>query len=189
MRMFAYVVASCALAISTTVIAQVVGDDGAAGSARVPPAPMLPAGTVVDFEITDHVNSKLSKAGDLFHIRTVKPLMAEGREIIPVGATGMGEVIHAARARAGGKAGELILAARYIETGDRRIALRSFRFGLSGDNRTDEGVAVAMLVSPLLAYLVVGGEVDVPPLTAGHAKLVTDVDMPVSASAQHTRSN
>ncbi len=81
---------------------------------------------------------------------------------------GVGEVIHAARARASGKAGELILSVRYLECADKRIALRRFRFGRSGENEGDAAFAVALFAGPF-AYLVVGGEVDVPPGTKGHA--------------------
>ncbi|MCP1470766.1 hypothetical protein J3E64_002459 [Sphingobium sp. OAS761] len=134
----------------------------------------IPAGTAVDFQFVDHVNSKTSHNGDHFRIRTTKPILVDGVEAVPVGAEGEGEVIHAARARAAGKAGELILAARFIEYRGQRIALRSFRFGVSGDSKTDEAIALGLIVAGPLAFLVVGGEVDVQPMTDGHAKVAAD---------------
>lgn len=145
------------------------------------PAITLKSGTLVDFEIVDHVNSKLSKIGDHFAIRLAEPLRIDGSVIVPAGTSGEGEVIHAARARAGGKAGELILTARYLEYAGQRIDLRSFRFGKSGDSNVTEGAVVAFVGGPL-AYLVVGGEVDVPAGTRGNAKLKNDVAIKVGSS-------
>lgn len=157
---------------SQYVFAQNAGGDEA--TAQI----VISAGTVVDFEIIDHVNSKLSKTGDTFRIRSTRPLLVGGREVAPAGLPGLGEVIHAARARAGGKAGELILTVRHLEFQNQMIALRSFRFGKGGATRTTEGLALAVVGGPL-AYLVVGGEVDVPPSTAGNAKLAADFTVSV----------
>lgn len=128
----------------------------------------IPAGTSIDFQIVDHISSKISKATDNFTIRLSRPILVDGHEIVPVGTEGVGEVIHAARARAGGKAGELILTARYLLYHDQKIPLRSFRFGKSGESRVTQGAVVAFAAGPL-SYLIVGGEVDVPPLTYGNA--------------------
>ena len=49
--------------------------------------------------------------------------------MVPAGTPGVGEVVHAERARFGGKAGELILAARYLDFQGTRIPLRTLRFG------------------------------------------------------------
>lgn len=143
----------------------------------------LPAGTPLDFEFVDRVHSKLNKSGDVFRIRLSKPITANGAVLVPAGAEGQGEVVHAARARAGGKAGELILAARFVEHGGARLVLRGFRFGQSGDNKTSTALAVGMAAGPL-AYFIVGGEVDVPPGTPGNARLAADfVPAPPSQAA------
>lgn len=139
------------------------------------PLPAIAEGTFIDVQTVDRVHSKLNKVGDTFRIRLTYDLKARDAIVIPAGAEGQGEVIHAARARAAGKAGELILAARYIEHGGRRIPLRGFRIGKSGDNRTMAAMGVGLAAGPL-AYLIVGGEVDVPPGTAGFAKLAASLD-------------
>ena len=146
----------------------------------------LRAGTIVDFEITDRLNSKLSRIGDSFGIRLTEPVRVGDKAVIPAGATGRGEVIHSARARAGGKAGELIIAVRYFEVGSTRVPVRSFRFARSGVNNTGAGMVVAF-VAGRLAYHVVGGEVDVPPGTAGNAKVAADTILAFSAHMASTR--
>lgn len=130
----------------------------------------------VDFEITDHINSKANAIGDVFHIRLVKPIVLDGQTVVPIGTPGAGEIIHVARARAGGKAGELILAVRYLDLGGQRIPLHAFRFGKGGESNVNEGLVVAIVAGPV-AYLVVGGEVDVPSGSAGRAKIAGNVDL------------
>lgn len=144
-----------------------------------PSAAHVPAGTYVDFEILDPLNSKLSKPGDRFRIRTAVPVMLDGAVVIPEGAMGEGEVIHAARARAAGKAGELILAARFIEHQGQRLALRGFRFGQAGTNRAEDAILVGMIASPV-ALLVAGSDVDVPVGARGQAKLVAEIPFVLS---------
>jgi hypothetical protein len=87
---------------------------------------------------------------------------------------GEGEVIHAARARAAGKAGELILAARFIDYQGQRIALRSFRFAQAGESRTDQAIIVGIVAVPVVLFMA-GSEVDVPVGVRGQAKLVADI--------------
>ncbi len=149
----------------------------AADPAMAPSSPIatyVPAGTYVYFEILDSLNSKLSKPGDRFRIRTTVPVALGGAAVVPVGALGEGEVIHAARARAAGKAGELILAARFIEHQGRKIALRGFHFAQTGTGRTDEAARVGLIAVPVVLFIG-GGDVDVPVGARGQAKLVADL--------------
>jgi hypothetical protein len=151
-------------------VAQAVAD------VRPAAATHLPADTIVEFEITDHINSKTNAIGDVFQIRLVNPIVQNGQAIVPAGTQGTGEIIHVARARAGGKAGELILAVRYLELGGQKIPLHGFRFGKGGQSNVDGGMVLAFAAGPM-AYLVVGGEVDVPSGTPGHAKTAGDVEL------------
>lgn len=146
------------------------------------PAPVqtyVPAGTYVDFEILDPLNSKLSKPGDRFRIRTTVPVIHAGAAVIPAGALGEGEVIHAARARAAGKAGELILAARFVEHQGQKVALRSFRFAQAGQSRIDTAMAVGFVVAPVV-LLIAGREIDVPVGVRGQARLSADLPFALS---------
>lgn len=146
--------------------------------------PVLPVGTLVDFEIVDPLSSKTSKVGDRFQIRTVRPVGVDEQIIIPVGTVGVGEVIHAAKARAAGKPGELILVARYLALGERQVPLKGFHFGQSGDSKRTEAFLLSSTIAAPLGFLVVGGQVDVAPGSPGHAKLASELAASIAVSEQ-----
>ena len=142
----------------------------------------VPARTPIEIEITDTINSRANHSADSFHFRLAEPLTIDGHVVIPAGTPGVGEVVHAARARAMGKAGELILAARYLELGGRRIPLRSFRYGRSQGRDISNGTlittAVVGAVIPILtpiAFLVAGGEVNIPAGTRANAQTSVEI--------------
>src|SRR5262249_11643411 len=113
----------------------------------VPDQPIrLATGTPVDIEIVDALNSKTSKIDDLFRIKLVNAIMVDGRPAVPAGTEGVGQVVHAAKARLGGRAGELIVTARYLEMNGVRIPLRRFRVGSTGQQRGDEAFAVSLVI-------------------------------------------
>lgn len=137
----------------------------------------LPAGTPVDFVIVNPINSKLNQPGDKFRIKLAAPITLNGATVVPADTYGVGEVIHAARARAGGKPGELILTARYIEFRGVQVPLRSFNLGTRGENKTTAGMITAALAGPF-AYLIVGGEIDIPANMSGYAKTASEIVIP-----------
>ena len=144
--------------------------------------PGIPAMTPVDIEILDAVSSKISKPGDLFRIRLAEPIEVDGKTLVPAGVEGQGEVVHAAKARAAGKAGELILAARYLDFGGTRLPLRSFGYGkAAGKDRTDTAFAVAVGAGSVFALFVSGGQMEVPAGTRANAKLSAAVTLPVAS--------
>jgi hypothetical protein len=139
----------------------------------------LPANTPVQLEIASALSSKTSKIDEMFPIRLSAPIMIDSKMIVPAGATGEGQVVHAAKARALGKAGELILAARYIACGDVHIGLRGFRLGEAGKDNSGAilaAVAVGGLIATPLMF-VSGGESLVPVGTPGNARLMSAVDI------------
>lgn len=145
----------------------------------------IPAGTEVTFEIAEEVSSKTSRPGDSFPIRLVAPLVVDRRPIIPIGSQGVGEVVHAAKARAGGKAGELILAARYIDYRGTHIPLRRFHLGGRGlDNSSGAGALAAFggLTGGVASLIISGGNMVVPTGTLGRAIVAADVDLPAQGA-------
>ncbi|KQN25755.1 hypothetical protein ASE86_05990 [Sphingomonas sp. Leaf33] len=127
-------------------------------------------------EIRSALGSKLSKPGDLFPIRLVDPIMDGDRVVVPAGATGTGEVVHAKKAGGSGTGGELVLAARYLDVCGRQLRLRSLHMAPNGRSKTDLvnaiNVASAALgpIAAMSAFLIRGGEVDVAEGTLGVAK-------------------
>jgi hypothetical protein len=176
----------CALlAFSAAARAQEIGvAEPVSGEAAAAPASCctVPARTVVEIEILDALNSRDSHSRDSFALRLAEPLVVEGRTVAPAGTPGVGEVVHAARARAGGKAGELILTARYLDLNGTRVPLRSLRYGPSqgrdnsGAVNTGAMVAAAVLpVAALAGHLIAGGEVRISSGTRAHAQTAADV--------------
>jgi hypothetical protein len=159
--------------------------DAAASAPLHAPLPVIPALTVVDLEITMPINSKTAQIGTLFNIRLIRPILVNGVEVVPMGTTGIGEIVHAAKARAGGKPGELILAARYLDFAGARLPLRSLKLGGNGDDRTGLAFAVGVAAG-VAAYLVTGGEIDIPAGSAGVAKTAADFPAPRAPSAATT---
>jgi hypothetical protein len=132
------------------------------------------AKTVVDIEIAQSLDSKTTKPGERFAIKLASPIVVGGRTLVPAGITGEGEVVHAAKARWGGKAGELVLAARYLDCGPTRITLGYFKFGAAGENRAATALGASIIV-PFAGFLIAGGEMRVPSGTRANAKVRSDI--------------
>lgn len=149
---------------------------------------MIPALTVVDIDILDNLDSKSSKPGDFFKIRLAEPILIDGRTLVPAGTEGVGQVVHAAKARAAGKAGELILAARYLDFRGTQLKLRSFRYGSStGKSNVDTAAVVGMAVASPLMLVITGGEIKVPAGTRANAKTAFETVLPADATQTPTK--
>ncbi|MCW3845781.1 hypothetical protein OF829_00910 [Sphingomonas sp. LB-2] len=130
----------------------------------------IPALTVVTVEIMVDLGSKISKSGDTFPIRLAAPIVVNGVEIVPAGVTGMGEVIHAKRSGGSGAAGELVLAARYLEVDGRRLRLRSMNLSANGRSNINTAFAISAVGPPVVGFLIKGKQANVPAGTIADAK-------------------
>lgn len=143
-------------------------------------ASSLPKLTPVAIEILDPLGSKTSKSLDTFRIALAEPLMLDGVVLVPAGTPGQGEVVHAKKAGGMGAAGELVIAARYLDLGDRHLALRSTKLDLAGKSRIDgvSTLALASAATPLpiamVGFFIKGGEIELPAGTRALAKLAED---------------
>ena len=167
-----------------TVAAPVVVAPSSGSAAATGTGCHVPMGTVVTLELLDRVQSKLNNRGDRFGLRLVDPIKINGVVVLPAGTKGVGEVVHAARARAAGKAGELLVAARYLEAGGVQVPLRSFKLGATGKSETGAALAVGMAFG-VAAYFVVGGEVDYPAGTQADARSSAEVVLPLDCPVPH----
>jgi hypothetical protein len=144
----------------------------------------LPALTPIRIEILAPLGSKTSKSGDIFPIRLAEPLAIDGRELVPAGTSGMGEVVHAKKAGGSGAAGELVLAARYLDVDGRHLKLRSLRLIPEGNSKinTVNTIMVATAASPipvsLVGFFINGGQAGVPEGTIAEAKTAEPFDFP-----------
>lgn len=143
------------------------------------PCCLMPEGSPVRIEMAEALSSKTAQRGQVFKFRLLLPLAAAEGMLLPAGTEGAGEVIHAERGRGGGKAGELILAARHLHGPNGPIKLRGMKLGGSGTDKTGAAMA-ASLVLPLGGF-VRGSEIEIPLGTHAVAKLAEPVRLPPSA--------
>lgn len=156
----------------------------------------IAASTVVDIEIAEALSSKTAVPGQPFAIRLAQPLVLEGGHILlPAGIRGEGEIIHARKAGFAGKAGEMILAARFLRCGAVNVALGRFKFAAAGDDRSKAAGAVksaaagASVFTPIagvgtvVAFLIKGGQVEIPAGTRATAQVKADVEFSRDALA------
>lgn len=160
----------------------------AVAAANIPVAGDAPrriaAGSVLVLETLEPLNSSKLKRGDKFALRLADALTVDGVELLAAGTPGVGEVIHAEAAHGGGTPGELLVAARYLETGGQRIPLRAFRVGVVGKDNTNLALGVALAVGPF-AHFVRGREIEIPAHTRGEARVAQDTEwVPATAAAQ-----
>ncbi|GIX20626.1 MAG: hypothetical protein KatS3mg120_2302 [Erythrobacter sp.] len=148
---------------------------------------LLPKATPVVIAVDKEVGSKISVAGEMFPIRLAQPVELDGVRLLPAGITGEGQVVHAKKAGMAGSAGELILAARYLDYNGRRIELRSFRFIEQGDailsrgkNNVDLAAATNAAIGPL-GFFISGGNTTIAPGTLASAKTRNDETFAVPA--------
>ena len=148
------------------------------------PCCTLPDGSPVQLEVVGPISSKTALRGQTFALRLAQPLSTAEGVLLPAGTEGVGEVIHAERSRGGGKAGELILAARYLQGPNGPIKLRGMKLGGSGSDKTGAAIG-ASLILPLGGF-VRGTEIEIPAGTPANAKLAAAIHLPpIPTAAPH----
>ncbi|HYE46315.1 MAG TPA: hypothetical protein VEA44_11150 [Caulobacter sp.] len=173
-------IAVAVLAAPCAVLAQpdappAVPEVDAPASAAAAPSVTVAKNTLVTIALAEPLGSNTSKAGDRFAITLAEPLVVDGQVVLPAGTRGVGEVVHAAPSGLGGRSGELLLAARYLEVGETRIPLKAFQFAAVGRDTT-AGSLWAM-------GLVKGGQIIVPAGARGTAKIAVDFT-PIAPAAR-----
>lgn len=179
---------------------QVEGVPAEGGQAAVPPigttqvseparGTVIPALTPVRIEVLAALGSKTSKSLDSFPIRLVEPIIIDGKEVVPAGTTGMGEVVHAKKSGGMGAAGELVLAARFLEVGVAKLPLRSMKLARAGDssietvNAINVASAASFIPVSVIGFFITGGQVVVPEGTIAEAKTAADFEIAPVADA------
>ena len=138
-------------------------------------------GTAVVLEILDPLDSGLVKRGDKFRIRLAESVSVEGKIVLPAGIEGQGEIVHAAKSRGGGKAGELLIAARYLQRDEaNQIRLRGMKLGGQGKDNSALAVGLSVAVG-VFAFFVQGDEIFIPAGTLAQAKIAQDMDLVLTA--------
>ncbi len=149
-------------------------------SCRIVPA-LLP----LTVEIMAPVSSKTSKTGEMFPIRLAEPITLDGVTVVPAGAMGVGEVVHAKKSGGSGAGGELILAARYLDVSGRRMALRSMQLAATGQDQTVLAMAASELIGPF-GFAVRGKNVEIAAGRRATAKTAVTFMLPAETAAAQT---
>lgn len=152
LRVVAVLVSS--LIIPSALCAQDVVVTSAEGQARGRADRFIPALTPVTLRFEEEMSSQTSKTGARFAISLAEPITIDGAVVIPAGTTGEGEVIHAKKSGGGGSAGELVLAARWLDVKGRHLRLRSMRPGAGG--RDAVGAVDAFNAAAVVAPVPIG---------------------------------
>jgi hypothetical protein len=129
------------------------------------PQIVLPANSAVPMRFIEEVSSASHVRGQKFQLEVTDDITAGDQIVIPAGSIVTGEVIHAQKAGALGKAGELILAARYVDVAGRQIRLRA-QLMQTGQDKT----IAAIMVVPFIR----GKNLILPTNTEVVARTVTD---------------
>jgi hypothetical protein len=167
-----------ALSLSLTFVAgaQETPADAAAAEPSETFPYLLKADTEVPLRLLAPVASNTHKRGDRFALEVARPVMVDGAIVVPAGAQGEGEVVHAAKGGFGGRAGELILVSRFVRVGDQTIKLRSFSAG-NGEDRVNLAMGLSMV---MVGIFVSGKEIALPAGTNVFAKVAADQLLPAT---------
>ena len=151
----------------------------------------VPAGTPVQVELADDVSTKVQKSGDTINLKLAAPLIVDGRIVLREGTPGVGQVVEAVKPGIGGRAGKLVLAARYLTKGGEQIPLQGLQLAGAGASKANEAQAVGLTgiaFAPLgfISLAVQGGDLTFPAGSTASAKVATDTRLPsLGAATRH----
>lgn len=142
-----------------------------------------PAGTPVQIELAEPVSTQHQKTGDTFALRLAAPLIVGDHILLREGTPGAGDVVEASKPGLGGKAAKLVLSARYLKVGPRRVPLEGLQLARAGRSSATAASAVGLtgiVFAPLgfIGLAVRGGNVDFPEGESATARLASDVVLP-----------
>jgi hypothetical protein len=134
--------------------------------------PLVP-NTLFEVETVDAISSAHNLTGNLFGMRMREPLRYGAVVLVPAGTLVQGQITHASENRFGGMAGELVLAARYVQLPQGRIRLRA-SIGASGKDRKG-GATVTRALFGIVGGFIQGDNKELPAGTALAARLAEPV--------------
>lgn len=191
MRAVLTAIAALAITALPVAVAQPATEQAPAPLVAAPAAPQaitIPAGTVVQVELTEALSSRSSQQEQLFGLRLAEPIIVDGVEVVAAGALGGGEVIDAHPSAFGGRQGRLIISGRFIEINGQRARIRGMQITAAGEQRTNTALAVSMIpYAGVAGIFIQGGEVDIPIGARGTARLAEAFVIPLTpADAMQT---
>lgn len=144
---------------------------------------ILTKGTRITLTLGATLSSNESHPGDRFPIELAEPVTLDGKVLLAAGTRGEGEVVHAAKASWGGKAGELIINARFLDCAGVRVPLGKLKFAAAGDNHAGAAIVASAIALPV-GFFISGGSVSVPSGTHVNASITGDVQLPARSEGR-----
>lgn len=169
--------------LALCVCAPVVAEPSEVPAANV--GAVIPAGTLVAIRVDQNLSSGSAKRGDKFPISLMNDLWVGNKIAVPMGTKGVGEVIHASGKGFGGRAGELIVTARYLDYEGRQIHLGHFKLSAAGANNATAAL-LATAAAPIIGVFVTGTSAYVGLGQLAQAKITEDFPLaaePISTTA------
>jgi hypothetical protein len=147
----------------------------------------VPALSLVTLRVDDAITSKTAKRGDRFGVTMLNEISVDGVVVVPRGSRGEGEVVHSAGTGFGGRAGELLVAARFLMVGAEKLPLQSFRIGKAGVNNTDAAVILAVgagVIGAVASMFITGTSAEIAAGQIAIAKTAQPFSVPRPAAAE-----
>lgn len=141
---------------------------------------VIPLKTPIRFMLDTAISSRTAVLGSQFQLKVVDDLFINGVVVIPAGTPATGEIIHAQKSSVFGKAGELLLAIRYIDLHGQKIKMRSFQ-PYQGKDITNAALGASLAVGMFAAFIR-GGEVVTPEKTEVQALVAAETSVDLTAN-------
>lgn len=142
---------------------------------------IIPLKTPIRFTLDTAISTKTAVTGNQFQLKVAEDLVINGGVVIPAGTPATGEIIHAQKASVFGKAGELLLAIRYIDLNGQKIRMRSFQ-PYQGKDVTRAAMGASFAIGMFAAFIH-GGEIEMPANTPVQALVAAETSVDVHASS------
>lgn len=148
----------------------------------------VPEGAEVAVQLSDPIDTRHAKAGDLFNLRLAAPLIIDGQIVLPEGVAGIGRVVQSSGPGIGGKGAKLVVSAEYLTVPGGAVKLKGMQLTGSGKDRSMAanvlgagGIAFAPI--GVLGIALTGGDIAIPAGVAAGAKIAEAVTLPPVAAA------
>ncbi|MGZ3275403.1 MAG: DUF2846 domain-containing protein [Caulobacteraceae bacterium] len=140
------------------------------------PCCRVPAGAPVAVQLVDPIDTAHAKTGDLFKLRLAAPLIVDGQVILPVGTTGVGQVIQSSGPGIGGKGAKLVVSAEYLDVPGGQVKLGGMQLTGTGKDHTKASGALglaglAFMPLGIVGIAVTGDNIEIPAGVAAAAKI------------------
>lgn len=112
---------------------------------------VIPRDTPVHLMVLNEVSTKDHDAGHIFKLRVNKPVMVDGKEVIPVGTAAWGELLEASSSGNVGKGGKLSAKLTYIEFNGQKIAIEGST-DAEGKSGKGENILGFIAMGPLALF-------------------------------------